>query len=269
MKILEDIKGFYDEVFGNSDGKFDIKDLPNGAPAIVAIIADLVMLVAEIRVYEVGYKLTGVFWLAIGFVAISSIPFYLGQLAWLYNKANKAQRVTAIILIFMGLIVSAYYGLADFLMGQSVTVGNVQTDAIDVSTLYMLAVVGTGTLIVLALFYMLVDDNIAMTIQHNRMLGRAKTAQKRNQLKRVMLAELKATRLAEKDLQNEFPEDYAELQKHLSGKKQPKEPANTSQQKPPTPQWTPRPEPILGYEPKPLADEPLPTVPTEPPTPDF
>lgn len=180
------LASWLDEVFGNRDGKLDFKDLPNGAPGIVLLIVDILMLVAEYRVFSAGYTLTQNTLLAIGFVAVSSVPFYLGQLAWLYNKANWQQQVLAIGMILMGLSVSAYYGFTDYILSTVSSVANI-TIVDSVGNLYATAVYSTVALVLGGLLYGFFDDEIANKIKENRMMGRAKVVEREMDIKAKLL----------------------------------------------------------------------------------
>lgn len=208
------VKQWYDRVFGNNDGKFDLKDLPNSSVLIVGIVVDIVMLAAEYRVWSVGYKLTNNWLLAIGFVLVSSLPFFLGQLAYRYNRANGIQQTISILLVTMGLLVSAYYGFADYILSTNTTLdfGAGVSIPLDVSTLYAVAVAGTVSLIVSGLLYIFLDDEFANTLRMRRIQGKADIANKEIEIKRGLLANLKKMREEESDLAREYPEDYNALQ---------------------------------------------------------
>ena len=208
---------WYDRVFGNNDGKFDFKDIPNHAVLIVGVVVDLVMLVAEYRVWSVGYLLTGNVMLAIGFVLISSLPFYLGQLAYLYNRANEWQQRIAVGMVVMGLLVSAYYGFADYIISTNITLSlsGSANIPLDLQTLYVLAVVCTVALIVIGLIYVLVDDDIANTIKAKRIEGKFKTAKHEMDLKTRLVEEAKKLREAETSLANTYGADYEALQRQF------------------------------------------------------
>lgn len=211
------IKQWYDRVFGNNDGHFDMKDLPNHAVLIVGVVVDIVMLFAEYRVWQVGYHLTQNGMLAIGFVAVSSLPFYLGQLAYLYNRANGKQQAIAIGLVLMGLFVSAYYGFSDYIISTNTTVSiwNGANIALDVQTLYILAVSCTVILIISGLLYVLFDDDIANTIKAKRIEGKFKTAQHEMELKTRLLQDAKKLREAEESLASSYGADYSALQEQF------------------------------------------------------
>lgn len=211
------VKQWYDRVFGNNDGKFDLRDLPNKAVLIVGLVVDFVMLFAEYRVYSVGKYLTNNTLLALGFVAVSCLPFYLGQVAFLYNRANRWQQAISVSLVLMGLLVSAYYGFADFIFSTntSINLGNYSIP-IDANTLYMVAVSCTVALIIGGLLFVFLDDGFANTVKQNRIKGKAQLANQEIEIKRKLLADLKALRLDEEALAREYPEDYNALQSQFS-----------------------------------------------------
>lgn len=225
---MDTIKGFYDRVFGNNDGKFTIKDLPNSAVLIVGIIVDLVMAFAEYRVYSVGYVLTGSVMLALGFVAVSSLPFYLGQLAFLYNRANNKQQYISVSMVLMGLLVSAYYGFADYIIQTNtvLTVANGVSIPMDITTLYSLAVSATVALIIGGLMFVFVDDGVANRRKSNRLQGRASIAQEEIEIKRELLEKLTALRNAEEALKIAYPNDYARLQEQFEAAANKQNPTN-------------------------------------------
>lgn len=211
------IKQLYDKVFGNNDGKFTVADLPNKSILIVGIVVDLVMAFAEYRVYSVGHQLTNNVLLALGFVAVSSLPFYLGQLAWLYNRANNWQQAIAIGLVVMGLGVSAYYGFADYLLANTIAVTSTISVSLNENALFAMAIGGTAALIVSGLLYIVMDDDIANRVKANRIEGKVKTAKHEVQMKRELLAEMKALAQDEEQLKAMFGDHYDELTKQFLG----------------------------------------------------
>jgi len=222
-EITMEIKKFYDRVFGNNDGKLTAADLPNHAVLIVAGVVDLVMLFAEYRVYSVGLALTHSVMLALGFVAVSSLPFYLGQLAFLYNRANWMQQTIAVLMVSMGLLVSAYYGFSDYILQSKLAVQVVDGVSLelDVNSLYFLAVSCTVLLILGGLLYVFFDDGVANNLKKNRILGRASIARDEITIKRSLLADLTALRADEEALKSQYPEDYERLQMQFEDTKNP------------------------------------------------
>lgn len=212
------IQQFYDKVFGNNDGKFTLADLPNKAVLIVGGTADFVMLFAEWRVYKVGLSLTQIPMLALGFVAVSSLPFYLGQLAFLYNRANKKQQYIAVSMVTMGLLVSAYYGFADYIIATNsvLTISDTVSLPLTASTLYAVAVVCTALLIISSLVYVLIDDVIANKIKSDRIKGAFEKTREEITIKRKLLADAALLRQDEAALKAQYPDDYDELEKQFA-----------------------------------------------------
>ena len=220
---MNSIQKFYDKVFGNNDGKFTAKDLPNKAVLIVGLVVDLLYLLAEWRVYSVGLALTGSFLLALGFVAISSVPFYLGQLAFMYNQANKPQQWISVLMVLMGLFVSAYYGFADYILqtNTQIQLANGVLFNVDVNTLYILAVSGTVALIVGGLLFVFVDDTFANNLTKNRIQAKARLAREEIAIRRDLLLDLTSLRADEEALRRQYPDDYDILIGQFAGKENP------------------------------------------------
>ena len=192
-----------DSVFGNNDGKLDWKDIPNSAPAIVTIVVDILMLFAEYRVYSAGYALTENHMLALGFVAVSSVPFYLGQLAWLYNKANWKQQVLAITMICMGLAVSGFFGFTDYVISTVSSVSRVAY-TYTADNLYEVAIYATISLIVAGLLFGFFDDEIANKLKENRMMGRARVVEREMDTKERLLAKYEHVKKREDGLRKQY-----------------------------------------------------------------
>ena len=150
--------------------------------------------------------------LAFGFVAVSSIPFYLGQLAFLYNRANTWQQIIAVFLVVMGLSVSAYYGFADYFLSNIFNVSKDVKVNLDTNSLFAVAVGGTVVLIVAGLLYILIDDGIANTIKAKRIEARFEVANQEMEMKTRLLEKAKRMREAEQSLANAYGEDYTALQ---------------------------------------------------------
>lgn len=92
MNITQTLGEYVNKVLDvNKDGRTDFKDLlglfPNNAIAIAVLFVDLVVLAAEYRVWDVGYKMTEDPLKAIGFVLVSAVPFTsdksFGFILWL------------------------------------------------------------------------------------------------------------------------------------------------------------------------------------------
>jgi hypothetical protein len=139
----------------NNHGKVTLKEffatlIPNYAVAIAFIVVDLLMAVAEYRVWDVGMAITNDPYKALGFVLVSALPFYLAQVLWLYPRANGWQQAIAVAMAVAALVTSAQFGLAD--LSRSYDVDRIVTRVIWLS----------GGYIVGLLVYIVIDKNIRM-----------------------------------------------------------------------------------------------------------
>jgi len=197
----------------DGNGKINLKDMaalfPNSAVAIAVIFVDLLVLVAEYRVWDVGVKITGDTYKAIGFVLVSAVPFYLGQIFWLYPRANGLQKWIGGGFVIGGLLTSAAFGLADLSLNY------------DVAYIIGLVVQMTVVYIFAALGYVLFDN----TIKAKRLMAESKgrSDQERDYQKhlRTVLTELQETKRLEKELAAEFGADVVadRLEKFRGGGK--------------------------------------------------
>src|SRR5271157_4278837 len=162
MDIISKTNEFLKDVFDlNDDGHITFKEVMIGlahhAPAILLFFVDLIVIVAEYRVYDAGIQMTHNAIKAFGFVLVSALPFYLGQLSWMYPRANFWQKTIAVLFVIGGLIGSAIFGRADLLLGLTITGSDQAVNPVFVSDL---VIVLTASYIVLGLFYLLLDPEI-------------------------------------------------------------------------------------------------------------
>ncbi len=205
METLGDyMKGIFDT---NNDGVVNFKDLfevfPSKAVGIVILFVDVLMLVAEFRVWDFGMVITNHNkWKAIGFVAISSIPFYLGQIMWLYQLATGFQKAIAVAYISGGLWASWTFGTAD-LTQQYDLKGIVQ----DMNYL----IVGY---IVLALIYVVIDPHIKALRKKTQAERKAEFQGELNNIAEGVLGKLERTLEKKRDLESRYGQ--AEVERALA-----------------------------------------------------
>jgi hypothetical protein len=186
------------EVFDlNKDGKVTLKEffatlIPNYAVAIAFIVVDLLMAVAEYRVWDVGMKITGDPYKAFGFVLVSALPFYLAQILWLYPRANGWQQVIAVAMAVAALLTSAQFGLAD--LSQSYDVDRIVTRVIWLSGIYIVAL----------LIYIVIDKNIRLIRAKVKAREQANFQGELNKSMRSILADLREGLKEEAELRREF-----------------------------------------------------------------
>jgi hypothetical protein len=186
------------EVFDlNKDGKVTFKEffatlLPNYAVAIAFIVVDLLMLVAEYRVWDVGMAITGDRLKALGFVLVSAVPFYLAQILWLYPRANGWQQAIAVAMGIAALVTSAQFGLAD--LSQIYDVDRIVTRVIWLSGAYIVAL----------LIYIVIDKNIRLMRAKVKAREQANFQGELNKSMRSILADLREGLKEEAELRREF-----------------------------------------------------------------
>jgi hypothetical protein len=154
--IDEQLDEITTEVTGTTGRLKDfIKEISDHAPTIALIFVDLLAVVAEIRVYDAGMQITKSPWKAIGFVALSALPFYLGQLFWAYKLASIPQRIISALFVLGGLIIGALFGRFDLLLG--IDAGLVNSVAMANMVPWM-----TGVYMLMTLGFILADERLQM-----------------------------------------------------------------------------------------------------------
>lgn len=203
----------------NHDGVVNIRDFvdlfPNSAIAVAVVFVDLVVAIAEYRVWDVGYQMTNDPLKAIGFVAVSAVPFYLGQLFWLYPVANFIQKVIAVGMVVGALYTSWSFGTADL------------SKTYDVNVVVAMVTNMTAAYIVIVLAYILFDDGIKAHRLKKQIEGKARQEKEYQQIARSVLRELAETQKLQRETENEFgdPELVQQQINRLRGKKEEKKPA--------------------------------------------
>jgi hypothetical protein len=181
----------------NKDGKVTLKEffatlIPNYAVAIAFIVVDVLMAVAEYRVWDVGMTITGDPYKALGFVLVSALPFYLAQILWLYPRANGWQQAIAVAMAVSALVTSAQFGLAD--LSRSYDVDRIVTRVIWLSGGYIIAL----------LVYIVIDKNIRLMRAKVKAREQANFQAELNKSMRAILADLREGLKEEAVLRREF-----------------------------------------------------------------
>jgi hypothetical protein len=197
MSVIQTLSEYvYGVLDTNKDGRVNFRDFmelfPNSAIAIAMIFVDLVVLVAEYRVWDVGYKMTGDPYKAFGFVLVSAVPFYLGQVFWLYPVANTLQKVIAVGMVTSALYTSWVFGTADL------------TQAWNIPVLVSIVTDMTAGYIVAVLAYILFDNGIKAYRMKKQIEGQARQEKDYQEIVRGVLRELKKTQQLQKETEAEF-----------------------------------------------------------------
>lgn len=197
MNLVSNLRDYANRVFDvNKDGVVNIKDFfrlfPSQAVAIAVIFIDVVILASEYRVWDVGYKMTGDVFKAIGFVLVSAVPFLLGQIFWLNPFANFVQKRIGELFVVSSLYIGWVFGTAD--LSQSINMDVVVSTVVNATVGY----------IVLSLVYVLVDERIKAWRLQQQIKAHAKQEEILLGMTRKSLEDLKKTQTLQKEIEAEF-----------------------------------------------------------------
>jgi len=197
MNIVQSLGEYVNKVLDtNGDGRITFGDFvglfPNYAVAIAIIFIDVVVLAAEYRVWDVGYQMTSDPFKAVGFVLVSAVPFYLGQIFWLYPTANSIQKVISVVMVAASLYTSWVFGTADL------------SRSYDVSAIVSMVTNLTAGYIVTTLAYVLFDDGIKANRMKKQAQGAAARERDYQKITREVLRELAETQRLQRETEKEF-----------------------------------------------------------------
>ena len=197
MNIVQSLGEYVNKVLDtNGDGRITFRDFvdlfPSSAVAIAIIFIDVVVLISEYRVWDVGYQMTSDPFKAIGFVAVSAVPFYLGQIFWLYPTANSIQKVISVVMVAASLYTSWVFGTADL------------SRSYDVSAIVSMVTNLTAGYIVITLAYVLWDDGIKANRMKKQAQGAAAREKDYQKITREVLRELAETQRLQRETEKEF-----------------------------------------------------------------
>ncbi len=193
----------------NKDGRVTVGEffstlLPNNAIKIALLVVDALALLGEYRVWQVGMHVTGNDpYAAAGFVAVSLVPFYLGQVLWLYPLANGGQQAIAVVMVIVSLVTSMQFGFADLTQTY-----NVEVISTWVTRLWMFY-------IVMLLLYVLADK--AFRLQRTKATAQA-NAGFQNDMNATMnsiLQSLEGSLQREQELRARFGDDAVDAHLQL------------------------------------------------------
>lgn len=205
---------YFREVFDlNKDGRVSFKEfvhtlVPSYAVGIIIIVVDLLMLLAEYRVWDVAMQMTNNDpWKSLGFVAVSAVPFYLSQIMWLYPRANWGQMAIAFAVGAGGLITSAMFGLADLSLNYKVEV------------ISRWVIIMTAFYVVAFLVYGLIDNGFRLHRMKINAREKAKFETERLAVGRDILKNLRESLAEERALREEFGDDAVRAHLEVMGRK--------------------------------------------------
>lgn len=103
------------DLLNENKGSWFEENVVNNAPVIVAIFANFVVIVADVRVYDVIYNITGSWWKALSASFACAVPFLMWEIAWQYNHTSDSWRTTSLGMAGLAFVTSLVLGVADFL----------------------------------------------------------------------------------------------------------------------------------------------------------
>lgn len=103
------------DLLNENKGNWFEENIVGNAPLIVAIFANFVVIVADVRVYDVIYNITDSWWKALSASFACAIPFLMWEIAWQYNHTSDNWRTTSLGMAGLAFFTSLILGVADFL----------------------------------------------------------------------------------------------------------------------------------------------------------
>lgn len=97
-----------------SEGWFESTVVAN-APLIMGWFANIVVIIADVRAYDVVFRLTGSWWKALSASLACAIPFILWEIAWQYNHTTERWRKASLLMAGFAFATSLFLGVADYL----------------------------------------------------------------------------------------------------------------------------------------------------------
>jgi hypothetical protein len=130
------------------------KNVVGNAPLIVAAFSNVVVIVSDVRAYDVIYGLTQSIWKALAASFACAIPFIMWEVSWQYNHTTEGWRKGSLIMAGIAFITSIILGVADF-------IPTADTDATVAVWLLGGVVIATGLHTIVGFLYYYNDPDVA------------------------------------------------------------------------------------------------------------
>lgn len=223
MNIVKTLGAYVTEVLDKDrNGVISFKEFmglfPNSAIAIALLVVDILVAVAEYRVWDFAIFLTGDPFKAAGFVLVSGFPFYLAQVLWLYPRATVFQQGIAVVMGGLSLYTSAVYGFAD--LSRQFDKNEIYAFIVQLGIFYVVAL----------LFYVIFDNGVKAWRMKVKARANAEQQKEMNAITRSVLTDLRAAMEEEEQLKRDFdPEAVQNQLDRLRSKKQSPKPERSNQ----------------------------------------
>lgn len=170
------------------------------APLIMAAFANLIVIVADVRAYDVVYRLTGVWWKALYASLACAVPFLLWEVGWQYNHTTEGWRKMSLAMAGLAFFTSIFLGVADYLNFTGVWV----------TILLAGVVITTGIHTVMFLLYYYNDPDVARKRHRKQALGTMQDQELNAQVAEELLQSGANLLTMIETLEKRFPPDEVE-----------------------------------------------------------
>lgn len=187
------------------------ENIVSRAPSIIGIFANFVVIFADIRVYDVIYQLTGIWWKALGASFACAVPFILWEIGWQYNHTTEPWRRASLAMAGLAFLTSIVLGVADY-------VGMTSPEWAD----FLLAsvVVLTGVHTVVGFLYYYNDPDVARRRRKAQALAQMLDQETNADVAKQLLQSGKSLLDVIAGLEGQYdPEDVEAVLRILQGKK--------------------------------------------------
>jgi len=182
----------------------------SNAPSIIGGFANLVVIFADYRAYDVIYNLTGSWWKALSASLACAIPFILWEIGWQYNHTTDTWRTWSLYMAGLAFFTSLFLGVADYLNFTGEWTG----------LLLGGVVILTGVHTVVGFLYYYNDPDVARRRHKSQALGTMLDQETNAQVARQLLESGRGLLGVISELEKTFdPEDVEAVMNILQGKK--------------------------------------------------
>ena len=189
------------------------KNIVSNAPLLVALFANFVVIISDVRAYDVIYNLTGSVWKALAASFACAIPFIMWEVSWQYNHTTEPWRKASLVMAGIAFATSLALGVADF-------IPTADTDGTVAAWLLGGVVVATGLHTVMGFLYYYNDPDVARKRNKAQALAKMLDQELNAQVAGNLLESGRNLLDVISSLEGQYdPEDVAAVLRILEGKK--------------------------------------------------